>query len=91
MVWTKADLNDDDVSSNDKYDDTNDVTQCNADNHMEPWVRIQNQTFTNWVNDKLRSQDLFIDDLTRKTLSLFTAIGVLRLGDVCGEEVGIMF
>lgn len=30
---------------------------------LEPWVRIQSATFTNWCNDKLRVLDLEIEDL----------------------------
>ena len=30
---------------------------------VEGWVRIQQQTFTNWVNDKLKTLDIEIENV----------------------------
>lgn len=32
----------------------------------EAWVRIQQNTFTNWVNDKLREQDLELENVRKE-------------------------
>ncbi len=33
--------------------------------NQEPWVRIQQHTFTNWINDKLAVLDLKVDNLRK--------------------------
>jgi len=65
MFWKTATGDEVDLNNCHKDDVTqsNDVTQSYAG--MEPWVRIQNQTFTNWVNEKLRPHHLVVDNLTR--------------------------
>ena len=40
-------------SASENEDDNN-----NESEYIEPWVRIQHNTFVNWMNDKLRVFDL---------------------------------
>ena len=53
---------------------------------VESWVRIQQHTFTNWVNDKLQIYSMEIDNLRtdfRDGIKLCRLIEVLR-----GKKIG---
>ena len=43
-----------------------DDEENNNDLKVEPWVEIQQNTFTNWMNDKLKTFDLEVHDLRKE-------------------------
>ena len=44
---------------------SSDEEENNNEEEQEAWVRIQESTFTNWVNDKLRRYDVEVTHLQR--------------------------
>ena len=36
-----------------------------AESLVEPWIEVQKNTFTNWVNYKLRNTDYLVEDLAK--------------------------
>ena len=53
------------IQQNGHYPDSDDSDTESVPVELEPWVRIQSNTFTNWINDKLRVLDLEVTDLGR--------------------------
>ena len=43
--------------------DPDDENNNNDDDQLESWARIQQNTFINWINDKLRAHDITCTNL----------------------------
>ena len=58
----------------------------NEEPELEAWVRIQQNTFTNWVNDKLNSQDMEVDNIRK---DFRDGVKLCKLAEVLvGRKIG---
>ena len=53
------------IGENDSSGSGNEDDNNNEEEYMENWVRIQQNTFLNWINDKLRVFDLECKNLAK--------------------------
>lgn len=61
---------------------------------MEPWVEVQKNTFTKWVNYRLRNTDFLVEDLAKDLengLVLIQLLEVLTGKTVPGKYVKLYF
>lgn len=54
------------MAENGIEEDHLDEKKDEMDKGMEPWVQIQQNTFTNWINDKLKLFDIEVQDIRRE-------------------------
>ena len=74
------------IQENGHLSDTEDPDSRPAARDLEPWVRIQSNTFKNWVNDKLRVLDLEVEDPSH---DFWDGVKLCRLMEVLkGKGIG---